>query len=177
MNKDKTITSPEIEDEIFSILRKIIKTVDIFSAKLRETSGISASQLSCLMALQNSGPVALSTLGRMVALSPSMITSIVDQLEKKEYVFRERSAPDRRIILINLTAKGREIIQKAPPSFQQLLVEGLAGKSQTEKLDIKLNLEKLLTIASSILIDSYILGVEDKLVGVEPDMLKPGSDR
>jgi DNA-binding MarR family transcriptional regulator len=163
----------QIEQLIFSNLRKIIKSVDIYSAKLRESTGISSSQLSCMLALENAGPISLSQLSKMVTLSPSMITSIVDQLEKKDFVKRIRSVKDRRIILIELTHNGKESLKNAPLSFQKSFMDGLLRIQTGEKVKINKSLESLLSlIVSEILIDSSILGVEDKLVALESKVLE-----
>ncbi len=170
---EKLNRSGTIESEIFSNLRKIIKAVDIYSARLKEMSGISASQLSCLLTLDNTGPLSLSKLSSKVSLSPSMITSIVDQLEKKQLVERKRSSSDRRVILIELTPQGKETLANAPISFQKFLIDGLSSLSSEEKTRLNTSLSKLLAIiATEVIVDSPILGVEDKLVGVEPSVLE-----
>ncbi len=161
-----------LELEIFSNLRKIIKAVDIYSAKLRETSGLNSSQLSCLLVLGNTGAISLSQLSKKLSFSPSMITGVVDQLEHKELVQRERSSSDRRVIRIKLTEKGVQKIKEAPVSFQKSLMDGLSRLREGEKVEINKNLLRLLSIiVSEVLIDSSIFGAEDKLVEVEPSVL------
>jgi DNA-binding MarR family transcriptional regulator len=160
------------EIEIFSCLRKIINAVDIYSSKLKDKTGLNASQLSCLLALKSTGPLALSQLSRKVLLSPSMITSIVDQLEKKELVVRNRKSTDRRVIKIELTTKGEEVAQHSPPTFQEQLMNSLSYMNEKDKTDLQENLNKLLSIiVSEVLIDSSLLGGENKLVEVEPSVL------
>lgn len=162
-----------IEAKIFSCLRKIINTVDIYAAKLKEKTGLNSSQLSCLLALERTGSLPLSKLSKKVALSPSMITAIVDQLENKELVARNRKTADRRVILIELTEKGKEVVKEAPPSFQEQMVNSLSYLKEDEKETIHENLSKLLSIVvSEVLIDSALLGIENTLVEVAPSVLK-----
>jgi DNA-binding MarR family transcriptional regulator len=168
-------TSENLESEIFSFLRKIINAVEIYSTKLKDKTGLNASQLSCLLVLGKTGPLALSKLSKKVSLSPSMITAIVDQLETKELVVRSRKANDRRVILIELTEKGEEIAKNAPPTFQEQLVAGLSHLSENEKKSLYNTLSKLLSIiVSDVLIDSSLLEVENKLVEVESSVLETG---
>lgn len=175
--KHNTADQETIESEIFSNLRKIIKAVDIYSSKLRDSSGISSSQLSCLLTLDSTGPISLSTLSNKVSLSPSMITSIVDQLESKKMVERKRHASDRRVILIELTEKGKKTLKSAPVSFQKFLIDSLSALPEEEKLELNKNISKLLAIiATEVIIDSPILGVEDKLVGVDASVLEAEKD-
>lgn len=165
--------SENLESEIFSCLRRIINAVEIYSSKLRDKTGLTASQLSCLLVLAKTGPLSLSKLSQHVYLSPSMITSIVDQLENKELVIRTRKSADRRVILIELTEKGKEVAQTAPPSFQEQLTSSLSHLKKEEKKTLFDSLNKLLSIiVSDILIDSSLLGGENRLVEVESSVLK-----
>ena len=171
--KSEDAANENIESEIFSCLRKIINAVDIYASRLKEKTGLNASQLSCLLVLDSEGALPLSKLSKKVALSPSMITSIVDQLENKELVLRNRKSSDRRVILIELTEKGREIVKTAPPSFQEQFMSSLNYLAEGEKHSIHENLSRLLSIiVSEVLIDSTLLGGENKLVEVSPSILK-----
>lgn len=174
MNLELENPGPEkLESEIFSYLRRIINAVDIYSSKLRDKTGLNASQLSCLLVLEKTGPLSLSKLSQHVYLSPSMITSIVDQLENKELVIRMRKSADRRVILIELTEKGKEVAQTAPPSFQEQLTSSLNNLKEEEKKTLFDSLNKLLSIiVSDILIDSSLLGGGNRLVEVETSVLK-----
>lgn len=174
MNLELENPGPEnLEAEIFSCLRRIINAVEIYSSKLRDKTGLNASQLSCLLVLEKTGPLSLSKLSQHVYLSPSMITSIVDQLENKELVVRTRKSTDRRVILIELTEKGKQVTQTAPPSFQEQLTSSLSHLKEEEKKTLFDSLNKLLSIiVSDILIDSSLLGGENRLVEVESSVLK-----
>lgn len=178
MNREpKNQENENLELEIFSSLRKIINAADIYSSKLKDKTGLNASQLSCLLVLANAGPQALSKLSRNVNLSPSMITAIVDQLESKELVLRSRQAKDRRVILIELTEKGKETARIAPPTFQEQLMDGLRYLDSNEKQGLYDNLNKILSIiVSNVLIDSSLLGTEDRLVEVAPSILNTEDD-
>jgi DNA-binding MarR family transcriptional regulator len=176
MHQDQELNEgPNIEKEIFSCLRKIINAAEIYSSRLKDKTGLNASQLSCLLVLRSSGPLPLSKLSRQVFLSPSMITSIVDQLEKKELVVRNRKSADRRVILIELTGKGEEAVKQAPPPFQQKLMKGLKYLKVEEKKTLHESLSTLFSvIASEVLPESAGLGVAANLVEIEPAVLRMG---
>lgn len=175
--ENQNTQNENLNTEIFSSLRKIINAAEIYSSRLKDRTGLNASQLSCLLVLGNAGPLALSKLSRKVSLSPSMITAIVDQLEKKELVVRNRKSTDRRVILIELTEKGKEAAKDAPPSFQEQLMNGLNYLKDEEKMSLYENLNRLLSIiVSDVLIDSSLLGGENRLVEVEASVLKKRED-
>lgn len=164
----------QLELEIFSALRKITNAIEIYSSKMKDTTGLNTSLLSCLLVLNTTGPISLTQLSKNVSLSPSMITSIVDQLEGNELVLRKRNATDRRVILIELTDKGKDIVRNAPPSFQEQIMSALKTLPDEEKQSLFDHLKKLLSlIVSEVLIDSSLLGGEIKLVEVEPSVLQP----
>ena len=166
-------SSNNIEFEIFSTLRKIIKTVDIYSAKLKMEHKINSSQLSCLLVLGELGSISLSQLSKKVSLSPSMITGVIDQLESGDLVKRVRNSTDRRVILIELTEKGKDTLKNAPLSIQKKLVNALSVIKKEEKIEINKSLLKLLSMmVSEVLIDSSIFGAEDKMVDVEPSVIQ-----
>ena len=160
------MNNPGIETEIISSLRKIIRAVDIFSKKLKDNYGLNSSQISCLMQLSNQQPISISQLSKSVLLSPSMLTIITDQLESKGYVRRNRKSNDRRVIFIELTENGKEVIKNAPTSLQQKLTDGLKKLSEGEKEEIYRSLTKLIhMIQVEDLTAVPILGSGEKFIG------------
>jgi DNA-binding MarR family transcriptional regulator len=161
-----------LEGEIFSRLRRVINAVEIYSSKLKDKNGLNASQLSCLVALKKGGPMSPGQLSRKVFLSPSMITSIIDQLEKKELVLRNRMSTDRRVIQIQLTESGKGVVKTTPPSFQEQLINSLSHLKKEEKKNLVESLNKLFSIiVSEVLIDYSLLERENRLVEVESPVL------
>jgi MarR family transcriptional regulator, organic hydroperoxide resistance regulator len=125
------------EAEIIRSIRQIIRAVDIFSKQLRDKYGLNSSQISCLNYLfYTQLPLSMTDLSNELYLSHSMLTSIVDQLEKKELVKRVRTQEDRRTIYIELTEAGREMANSAPTSLQKKLTDGLSKIPDREKESI-----------------------------------------
>jgi len=58
------------------------------------------------------------------------VSRIIDLLEKKKYVKRERFENDRRRYKIFLTDEGMAIFEKAQPEVQQLRTKGWEGLSE-----------------------------------------------
>jgi DNA-binding MarR family transcriptional regulator len=174
----RDVRKTDAEFDIFEALRKIIRAVDIYSTRLREQYGLNSSQLSCLLVLGEHGPISLSKMSQLVSLSPSMITGIIDQLENRDLVLRIRNSPDRRVITIELTRKGKSILRKAPPSFQKKLMESLSKLGGKEKRIINRSLVTLLScIVEDVLIDSSLLRTGTKLAGVKPAILNSKSKK
>ncbi len=65
----------------------------------------------------------------------STVTGIIDRMEREDLVLRERSSEDRRIVLIRLTAKGRQLasqIEIEPMEIFRRALERLPRKDIVE---------------------------------------------
>ena len=66
-----------------------------------------------LEALLHKGPLPVNTIGPIVDLTPGSISIAVDRLFTKGLVTRVESTEDRRVRIIALTPKGKELIVSA----------------------------------------------------------------
>ncbi len=78
-------------------------------AGLQET-GIDDTDFRILEALLNKGPLPVNTIGPKVNLTPGSISVAVDRLLDRGLVSRVESAEDRRVRVVSLTSKGKELI-------------------------------------------------------------------
>ena len=79
-----------------------------------EAHGITVQQYNVLRILRGAEAEGLPTLeiaGRMVEQTPG-ITRLVDRLESKKLVERERGATDRRCVFCRITAEGRDLLAR-----------------------------------------------------------------
>jgi DNA-binding MarR family transcriptional regulator len=67
------------------------------------------------------GPQKMKDLADVYSMTKSNITFIVDDLEKKGLLKRERSEKDRRVYLITLTAKGKKHYKNLNESFENIV--------------------------------------------------------
>ncbi|HEY7567105.1 MAG TPA: MarR family transcriptional regulator [Gemmatimonadaceae bacterium] len=82
--------------------------------KVVEAAGISLAQYNVLRILRGSGPDGLPTLAireRMVEEAAG-ITRLIDKLEAAGYVSRERSTPDRRLVLCRISESGLALLSE-----------------------------------------------------------------
>jgi len=89
--------------------------------------GITATQLNVLKLLQEIGALSLSELSRRMAAQNSTVTGIVDRMVAADLVVREQSDTDRRVWLIKLTAKGRDIATRIEVAPWDLLRSALGA--------------------------------------------------
>jgi DNA-binding MarR family transcriptional regulator len=79
-------------------------------------------------------------------LNPSTIVGILDRLESRGLVQRNRSDDDRRVVRVLLTDVGEELLVRAPEVASGLLVNGLETLTFKELKGIEAGLDKLVSI-------------------------------
>jgi len=105
-------------DEILVALRRITRAIDLHSKKLVKETGLTTSQLIILLAIAKLGCPSASAIAREVVLSQATVTSILDRLEKKDYVLRTKAEDDKRVVNVQLTSAGEQKIQDSPELLQ-----------------------------------------------------------
>lgn len=106
--------SSSTEERILSALRRITRAIDLHSRELARQYGLTAPQLICLRELAQGGPMLSGQLARQVSLSPATVTGILDRLERRELVVRQRRPEDKRQVVVRPTSRGRRLARKAP---------------------------------------------------------------
>ena len=158
-NQEDITKTPKISDERYDLkilqsLRKIIRSVDIHSRKLSIQHDITAPQLIALLAVEEKGPLTLASISKEVHLSPSTLVGIIDRLEAKGYVLRERSEEDRRQVLISMTKQGKSFAKQAPSPLQETLAEALGDLTPLEQATISLSLERVVELMEAKELDA-----------------------
>lgn len=121
--------------EIMQSLRRIFKAIQDYSQEVSKKFGITGPQLWALKTIYANGNISLGELSKKMYLHPSTITGVVDRLEKKGYVLRDRGQRDRRVVKLQLTPKGRRLIGQAPNPAQGKMIHGLR-KLRREELNL-----------------------------------------
>lgn len=137
---------PHFDVEILQSLRRIIRSVEMYSKKLSSHHKVTGPQLICLLTIGQHQPVIASRIAKHVHLSPSTVVGVLDRLEEKGLVTRERDLKDRRKVYVNLTEKGQELTSQAPSPLQDRLAQALHGLSPLEQSTIALALEKIASL-------------------------------
>src|ERR1700681_3407239 len=105
-------------------------------------TGLGDSDFRVLEVLLHKGPLPVNTIGPKVWLTPGSISVAVDRLEKKALVKRKTTG-DRRVRLVELTAKGRALITKTFREHAAAMGEAARVLSKEERLILLRLLRKL----------------------------------
>lgn len=106
-------------EEVLVALRRVIRATDLHSKYLAKTTGLTAPQILLLKTIRDKGEVTIGELAQDVSLSQATVTTILDRLEKRKLVYRERSSTDRRKVHAYLTPDANAVLQNAPMPLQE----------------------------------------------------------
>jgi len=126
--------------EIMQSLRRIFKAIQDYSRDVTQKYRITGPQLWALNTISKNERMSLSDLSERMYLHRSTITGLMDRLEKKGYVARNRDRVDRRVIYVQLTTEGKRLVKRAPNPIQGKMIYGLRN---LEKRKLNLIYESL----------------------------------
>lgn len=76
---------------------------------------LSGSQFGTLEMLYHLGPLNQKDIGQKLLISKSNVVTIIDKLEQRGLVKRQRSLEDRRCVFVHLTNEGQEKVKQILP--------------------------------------------------------------
>ncbi len=133
----------DTQGEIVTALRRIIRAVDLHSKYLAQLSGLTGPQLVVLQFLELHGPQTTGQLAEGVSLGQATLSDILERLGKKQLIERRRATEDKRRVINELTAAGRNAIKEAPPLLQERFSKALQGLADWEQTLILSTLQRV----------------------------------
>ena len=119
--------------ELWLVLMKAFHAVSAYAQSTLQGTGLGDSDFRVLEALLHKGPLPVSVIGAKVFLTPGAISTAVERLHTAGLVTREDTKADRRVRLVQLTPKGRTLIERVFASHAKAmddLGEGLTAKQR-----------------------------------------------
>ncbi len=118
----------------FVKLRRAVNTLGArLNAPMLRNHDLTESQLGVLEALYHLGPMPQTRLCGKLLVSGSNLVTVLDNLEKRGWVRRERDRDDRRVQIVNLTGRGRQVIVQAFPQHADNITELLGALTHEEQ--------------------------------------------
>ena len=108
---------PSVRLALDAYIKLIRASESVTSRVIRhlDDDGLTVSQFGVLEALVHLGPLSQRELAQKILKSGGNVTMVIDNLEKRGLVTRERDEKDRRLYRITLTAAGRKLIRSIFP--------------------------------------------------------------
>ena len=100
-------------DHVWLVMMKAMRALTRYAAAGIEETRLGLSDFAVLEVLLHKGPLPVNTIGPIVNLTPGSISTAVDRLVAKGLVSRVESAEDRRVRIVALTSRGKDLIASA----------------------------------------------------------------
>jgi MarR family transcriptional regulator, 2-MHQ and catechol-resistance regulon repressor len=101
------------------------------------------SDFRVLEALLRNGPQRINVLGAQIDLTTGSITTAIDRLESRWLAVRKLDPNDRRVRLVELTTKGRRVIERASAEHARNMEHAFRQLSRDQRLQLIRLLERV----------------------------------
>jgi DNA-binding MarR family transcriptional regulator len=103
--------------------------------------GVSMAHLHVMSMLDRHGELPMSRVAELLGVSDSNATGLVDRMEEHGFVERVRHPEDRRVVLVRISDRGRQILADVEVLRDDLIVRimGRLDTAQLERLAAALN--------------------------------------
>jgi len=111
-----------LEARIFITLQKAADALDLEAEQLLKPHGLTSTQYNVLRILRGAEPrgLACSVIGeRMISHDPDM-TRLLDRMEKRGLITRERQTDDRRVVKTRITPRGLALLKSLDQPVREL---------------------------------------------------------
>jgi DNA-binding MarR family transcriptional regulator len=137
-------TTPEdyhLQEQIGFLLRKAHQRhVAIFASQVDD---LTPPQFAALARLFEDGGTSQNQLGAMIAMDAATVKGVIDRLKARGLVELSRHEGDKRRLMVNLTAEGRQTIERLIPLARKATEETLSPLSAREATTLTKLLAKI----------------------------------
>jgi len=118
----------------YHVAQAAVTTVDMFERHIGQPFGLRKVEYSLLLLVLANGPLTPKRLGQALALSAPNLTLLLDRLQGRDLIRRERSAIDGRSQNIVLTEAGLRLAETTAAAASAMEAELADRLSRAERL-------------------------------------------
>ena len=144
----------DISDDVLIALRKIIQAIDLNSKQLVKRVGLTGPQLVILQYISSSDRISVGEVAKNVSLSQGTVTGIIERMEKRDLVTRQRGRRDKRRVMVQVTESGKALLETAPPVMQESFLKRFKKKEDWEQTLILSALQRLVCMMDATAISA-----------------------
>lgn len=130
---------------VLKLFRVIFQSVNRHSHEVERKAGIGGAQLWALAEISVRPRITVTELAKAMSIHQSTASNLLEKLEGQGYITRNRSDEDRRVVLLNLTLRGEEVLSKAPLPYRGVLNDALLKLDASHLAVLQASLETLVT--------------------------------
>lgn len=116
----------EQERGVIRKLRVIFGSAKNHARSVEVRCGVSGSQLWALVELRERPGLKVTELANLMTIHLSTASNLLDKLQARKLVRRERTDNDQRVVRLYLTATGMDVVAKAPRPARGVVPDALS---------------------------------------------------
>lgn len=146
--------------EVVNNLRRLFKAIHEYSKAILGRTGLSAPQIWVLNILEATPALSLNELSERLFAHPSTVSGIIDRLEERGAVARERDPADGRGVRLSLTPLGLKLVRRSPPPVQVGLRSALERMPALQLRQLRRSLDHLVRETAARGVDAPFFDTE-----------------
>lgn len=128
-------------------LRQILKATDRQAKLLAQDTGLTTPHFITLQTIGNAPrPISAGELARELNLKQATTTAILNRLQARGLVTRQRDESDKRRVFVSVTEAGQTLLNATPSPIQNLLEARFARLENWERMQIVATLQRLASL-------------------------------
>jgi MarR family transcriptional regulator, organic hydroperoxide resistance regulator len=143
---DIHITSDNVFYEIRKQIRKVEKYAYQHSQELMKTFGITGPQMGVLRVISSNSTISLSEIANRMGLHITTAEGIINRMQYRKFVKKQKSAKDKRVVEVSITEKGKKILKEAPVGAMGQFYRNLQKISDEEARQIYKTLSRIVEL-------------------------------
>jgi DNA-binding MarR family transcriptional regulator len=128
--------------EIERTLRMVSMIIRKRGRDILEEFSVTPPQLNALHFLEETS-LTMGELGQKMYLACSTATDLIDRMERNGLIIRERGQNDRRVIRLNITPRGKQVITEVIEARKHYVAGVLARVAPGDRKALMENLNKI----------------------------------
>ena len=133
--KGKIVGTYETLNDVLVNLFRDITGIEQKAVRALGYPDITNNDMHVIEAIGVYAPKNMSSIARELSVTVGTLTISVNSLVKKGYVVRQRSEEDRRVVLISLSEKGKEVFEHHA-KFHKAMSDGVISELTEEELEV-----------------------------------------
>ncbi len=128
-----TTEETDVALKLWVVLNRAARAIGDRTRKDIERHDLSLSEFGVLEVLHAKGPLMVGEVGSRILLTSGSTTYVIDKLVERGLVARRPCPTDRRVLYVELTASGKELIAGIFPEHAEVVRQTMAGLTPEEQ--------------------------------------------
>jgi len=133
--KGKIVGTYETLNDVLVNLFRDITGIEQKAVRALGYEDITNNDMHVIEAIGTDAPKNMSSIARALSVTVGTLTISMNSLVKKGYVVRQRSEEDRRVVLVSLSEKGKEVFEHHA-RFHRAMIDGVIKELTEEELEV-----------------------------------------